>query len=172
MRRAASAKPASARACGVGRKRWRLGLIAAEAGEFEEARRHADKAEDLIDEPRLALLLQARAAEVSRRYGGRRARLFRHAAERRHRSARPQGPDGGGAEARRPHCGARARGSGAESVEDGDVAVPVRVRSRRAGGRLGKRDRDARCRRQAQADRRQDRQAPPRRADDGASGEA
>ena len=42
-----------------------LGLIAAEAGEFEEARRHADKAEDLIDEPRLALLLQARAAEVS-----------------------------------------------------------------------------------------------------------
>ena len=41
-----------------------LGLIAAEAGEFEEARRHADKAEDLIDEPRLALLLQARAAEV------------------------------------------------------------------------------------------------------------
>ncbi len=42
-----------------------LGLIAAEAGEFEEARRQADKAQDLIDEPRLATLLQARAAEVA-----------------------------------------------------------------------------------------------------------
>lgn len=48
-----------------GQESLALGLIAAEAGEFEEARRHADKAEDLIDEPRLALLLQARAAEVS-----------------------------------------------------------------------------------------------------------
>lgn len=47
-----------------GQEALALGLIAAEAGEFEEARRHADKAEDLIDEPRLALLLQARAAEV------------------------------------------------------------------------------------------------------------
>lgn len=48
-----------------GQEALALGLIAAEAGEFEEARRHADKAEDLIDEPRLALLLQARSAEVS-----------------------------------------------------------------------------------------------------------
>jgi len=48
-----------------GQEALALGLIAAEAGEFEEARRHADKAEDLIDEPRLALLLQARAAEVA-----------------------------------------------------------------------------------------------------------
>ncbi|HRE42421.1 MAG TPA: heme biosynthesis HemY N-terminal domain-containing protein [Terricaulis sp.] len=48
-----------------GQEALALGLIAAEAGEFEAARRHADKAEDLIDEPRLALLLQARAAEVS-----------------------------------------------------------------------------------------------------------
>ncbi len=48
-----------------GQEALALGLIAAEAGEFEDARRHADKAEDLIDEPRLALLLQARAAEVS-----------------------------------------------------------------------------------------------------------
>ena len=48
-----------------GQEALALGLIAAEAGEFEEARRHADKAEDLIDEPRLALLLQARAAGVS-----------------------------------------------------------------------------------------------------------
>ncbi len=47
-----------------GQEALALGLIAAEAGEFEEARRHADKAEDLIDEPRLAMLLQARAAEV------------------------------------------------------------------------------------------------------------
>lgn len=47
-----------------GQEALALGLIAAEAGEFEEARKHADKAEDLIDEPRLALLLQARAAEV------------------------------------------------------------------------------------------------------------
>lgn len=48
-----------------GQEQLALGLIAAEAGEFEDARRHADKAEDLIDEPRLAMLLQARAAEVS-----------------------------------------------------------------------------------------------------------
>lgn len=48
-----------------GQEALALGLIAAEAGEFEEARRQADKAEDLIDEPRLALLLQARAAEVA-----------------------------------------------------------------------------------------------------------
>src|SRR5262245_49830452 len=48
-----------------GQEALALGLIAAEAGEFEEARRHADRAEDLIDEPRLALLLQARAAEVA-----------------------------------------------------------------------------------------------------------
>jgi HemY protein len=48
-----------------GQEALALGLIAAEAGEFEEARKHADKAEDLIDEPRLATLLQARAAEVS-----------------------------------------------------------------------------------------------------------
>ena len=48
-----------------GQEALALGLIAAEAGEFEAARRHADKAENLIDEPRLALLLQARAAEVS-----------------------------------------------------------------------------------------------------------
>ena len=47
-----------------GQEALALGLIAAEAGEFEDARRHADKAEDLIDEPRLAMLLQARAAEV------------------------------------------------------------------------------------------------------------
>ncbi len=42
-----------------------LGLIAAEAGEFEEARKHAEKADKLIDEPRLAALLQARSAEVA-----------------------------------------------------------------------------------------------------------
>jgi HemY protein len=48
-----------------GQESLALGLIAAEAGEFDEARKHADKAEDLIDEPRLALLLQARAAEVA-----------------------------------------------------------------------------------------------------------
>lgn len=47
-----------------GQEALALGLIAAEAGEFDQARRHADKAEDLIDEPRLALLLQARSAEV------------------------------------------------------------------------------------------------------------
>ena len=46
-----------------GQEALALGLIAAEAGEFEDARRHADKAEDLIDEPRLVMLLQARAAE-------------------------------------------------------------------------------------------------------------
>lgn len=48
-----------------GQEALALGLIAAEAGEFEDARRYADKAEDLIDEPRLAMLLQARAAEVA-----------------------------------------------------------------------------------------------------------
>ena len=36
-----------------GQEELALGLIAAEAGEFEDARRHADKAEDLIDEPRM-----------------------------------------------------------------------------------------------------------------------
>ena len=48
-----------------GQEALALGLIAAESGEFDEARRQADKAEDLIDEPRLAALLQARAAEVA-----------------------------------------------------------------------------------------------------------
>jgi HemY protein len=48
-----------------GQEALALGLIAAEAGEFEEARKQAGKAEDLIDEPRLAALLQARSAEVS-----------------------------------------------------------------------------------------------------------
>ncbi|MGE0597198.1 MAG: heme biosynthesis protein HemY [Hyphomonadaceae bacterium] len=51
-----------------GQEALALGLIAAEAGEFDEARRQADKAEDLIDEPRLALLLQARSAEVAGDY--------------------------------------------------------------------------------------------------------
>ena len=51
-----------------GQEALALGLIAAEAGEFDAARRHADKAEDLIDEPRLAMLLQARAAEVAGDY--------------------------------------------------------------------------------------------------------
>ncbi|HWA00054.1 MAG TPA: heme biosynthesis HemY N-terminal domain-containing protein [Caulobacterales bacterium] len=51
-----------------GHEAMALGLIAAEAGEFEEARKQANKAEDLIEEPRLALLLQARAAEVGGDY--------------------------------------------------------------------------------------------------------
>src|SRR5215468_9975973 len=45
-----------------GQEALALGLIAAEAGEFDEARRQADRAEDLVDEPRLAALLQARSA--------------------------------------------------------------------------------------------------------------
>ena len=48
-----------------GQEALALGLIAAESGEFEEARKQADRAEDLIDEPRLAALLQARSAEVA-----------------------------------------------------------------------------------------------------------
>ena len=48
-----------------GQEALALGLIAAEAGEFEDARKHAERAENLIDEPRLANLLEARAAEVS-----------------------------------------------------------------------------------------------------------
>jgi HemY protein len=48
-----------------GQEALALGLIAAEAGEFDEARKQANKAEDLIEEPRLANLLQARAAEVA-----------------------------------------------------------------------------------------------------------
>ncbi|MGE3301552.1 MAG: heme biosynthesis HemY N-terminal domain-containing protein [Hyphomonadaceae bacterium] len=48
-----------------GQEALALGLIAAESGEFEEARRHAERAENLIDEPRLAILLEARAAEMS-----------------------------------------------------------------------------------------------------------
>src|SRR5262249_40762074 len=48
-----------------GQESLALGLIAAEAGEFDDARKHAEKAENLIDEPRLALLLEARSAEVA-----------------------------------------------------------------------------------------------------------
>ncbi len=48
-----------------GQESLALGLIAAEAGEFEEARKHAGRAENLIEEPRLANLLEARAAEVA-----------------------------------------------------------------------------------------------------------
>lgn len=48
-----------------GQEALALGLIAAEAGEFEDARRHAERAENLIEEPRLANLLEARAAEVA-----------------------------------------------------------------------------------------------------------
>ncbi|NWG52432.1 MAG: heme biosynthesis protein HemY [Hydrogenophilaceae bacterium] len=48
-----------------GQEALALGLIAAESGEFDEARRHAARAEELIEEPRLAVLLQARAAEVA-----------------------------------------------------------------------------------------------------------
>jgi HemY protein len=48
-----------------GQEALALGLIAAEAGEFEEAKKHADKGADLIEEPRLVNLLEARAAEVA-----------------------------------------------------------------------------------------------------------
>ena len=48
-----------------GQESLALGLIAAEAGEFDEARRHAEKAAELVEEPRLAKLLEARAAEVA-----------------------------------------------------------------------------------------------------------
>jgi HemY protein len=48
-----------------GQEALALGLIAAEAGEFDDARKHAEKAAELIQEPRLAKLLEARAAEVS-----------------------------------------------------------------------------------------------------------
>jgi HemY protein len=48
-----------------GQESLALGLIAAEAGEYDDARKHAEKAENLIEEPRLALLLEARSAEVS-----------------------------------------------------------------------------------------------------------
>lgn len=48
-----------------GQEALALGLIAAEAGEFEDARKHAGRAENLIEEPRLANLLEARAAEVA-----------------------------------------------------------------------------------------------------------
>ncbi len=48
-----------------GQESLALGLIAAEAGEFEDARKHAERAENLIEEPRLANLLEARAAEVA-----------------------------------------------------------------------------------------------------------
>lgn len=41
------------------------GLIAAEAGDIEEARKQAERGRALIEEPRLAGLLEARAAEVS-----------------------------------------------------------------------------------------------------------
>lgn len=48
-----------------GQESLALGLIAAEAGEFDDARKHAEKAAELIQEPRLTKLLEARAAEVA-----------------------------------------------------------------------------------------------------------
>jgi HemY protein len=51
-----------------GQEALALGLIAAESGEFDEARKQAEKAAEMIEEPRLANLLQARAAEVSGDY--------------------------------------------------------------------------------------------------------
>lgn len=48
-----------------GQESLALGLIAAEAGEFDEARKHAEKAAELVEEPRLAKLLEARAAEAA-----------------------------------------------------------------------------------------------------------
>jgi HemY protein len=48
-----------------GQEALALGLIAAESGEFDDARKQAAKAEHLIEEPRLALLLEARSAEVA-----------------------------------------------------------------------------------------------------------
>jgi HemY protein len=48
-----------------GQEALALGLIAAEAGEFDEARKHAEKAAELVEEPRLTKLLEARAAEVA-----------------------------------------------------------------------------------------------------------
>ena len=51
-----------------GQEALAMGLIAAEAGDFEEAQKQAAKAEDMIEEPRLAALLQARAAEVAGDY--------------------------------------------------------------------------------------------------------
>lgn len=48
-----------------GQEALALGLIAAESGEFEEARKHAERGAELIEEPRLAGLLEARAAEVA-----------------------------------------------------------------------------------------------------------
>jgi HemY protein len=48
-----------------GQEALAMGLIAAEAGEFDAARKHAEKAAELVEEPRLAKLLEARAAEVA-----------------------------------------------------------------------------------------------------------
>jgi HemY protein len=154
-----------------GQEALALGLIAAEAGEFEDARRHADKAEDLIDEPRLALLLQARAAEVSGdTSGAERA----YAGMLQNEDTEVLGRKGLMAAAlkRGDRNAARACGGGAESLKDRLVAVSVRIRPRGAGRRLGKRDRVARSWRQAQIHRGQSRQAPPRRVDDGASAKA
>jgi HemY protein len=53
-----------------GQEALALGLIAAEAGEFDEARKQAERAQELIEEPRLAALLQARAAEVAGDHAG------------------------------------------------------------------------------------------------------
>ncbi len=156
---AASAKPAQRARVRRGQEALALGLIAAEAGEFEDARRHADKAEDLIDEPRLAMLLQARAAEV----GGDTAGAERaYSGMLQHEDTEVLGRKGlmaaalkrGDRTAARAHAEARA-----ESLENRGLAVPIRVRSRRAGRRLGSGDRNARARRQAQADRRQSRQS-------------
>jgi HemY protein len=126
-----------------GQEALALGLIAAEAGEFEDARRHADKAEDLIDEPRLALLLQARAAEVS---GDTAAAERAYAGMLQNEDTEVLGRKGLMAALKRRRGLRAPRGSGAKSVEDSDVAVPIRVRPRGSARRLGKRDRDIGCR--------------------------
>ena len=108
-----------------GQEALALGLIAAEAGEFEEARKHAGKAEDLIDEPRLAALLQARSAEVSGDYAAAERAYSGMLAQRRYRSAWPQRLDDGGAQARRSHsCDGACRCS-VESVKVRVMAVPI-----------------------------------------------
>ena len=143
MRRAASAKPASARRCVVDRKLWRLVLIAAEAGEFEEARRHADKAEDLIDEPRLALLLQARAAEVS---GDTAAAERAYAGMLQNEDTEVLGRKGLMAAALKRGDRVAARAHAEAALKASKTATwPFHMRSiSRSNRGLGKRDRDAR----------------------------
>ena len=82
------------------------GLAAVAAGDGTEAQKHARKAEKLLAEPALTLLLSAQAAQLTGDRDGSQARLQRHARRRADGLPRPARPDRPGVARRRPGAGA------------------------------------------------------------------